>query len=86
MAKATVEKIPPKPVESELRYTLELNHGEAQTLVAILRNVGGCPKTSRRKHAIGVLEALRAVGVDTFVSTTYLFEDGKSVLYFRGGG
>lgn len=51
---ATAERAP-SPV------SLTLTEEEAGTLVAILRNVGGDPEKSRRRHADSISNALYAV-------------------------
>lgn len=43
--------------------TLTLSEAEANFLVDILAFVGGCPDTSRRMHADGLIRALREARV-----------------------
>ena len=53
---------PPPPV---LSVTLDLTAEEAQTLYDVLRNVGGCPKKSRRRYASSVLDAMEEIGYES---------------------
>lgn len=42
--------------------TIELNQDEAETLVVVLRKIGGAPDTTRRGFTDNVLKALRTIG------------------------
>jgi len=56
MAKASVKfKQVVNPIES---MTITINQQEVETLIAILRRIGGCPDNSPRKHAANILEAI----------------------------
>lgn len=69
---------------------LYLSQKEAQTLLIIMNRIGGDPKTSLRKHADSIREALIHVGVtvpsrDVFVDApsvsvnTIMFKEGTYV-------
>ena len=70
MATAKKNIIPPVPVVPKFTVTLELNEDEAKTLRDILYLVGGDPKTSRRRYARSVMDALTGVSgrSDAFIS------------------
>lgn len=78
MAKATVITVPPSP-PPEKRVVLELTMEEAETILAVLRCVGGDFERSRRGVADHVLYALQDAGVagDTrdLLSAGIWFED-----------
>lgn len=44
-------------------YELRLTKNEAETLLKVVRNVGGNPRVSRRKHTQAIMEALEVAGV-----------------------
>ena len=70
-----------KPVP-EQRYTFTFTADETNTLISILRRVGGPIEKSPRKHASDVLDSLvRAMPRHT--DRTDLIEDGKQSIYFK---
>jgi hypothetical protein len=65
MAKASVKfKQVVNPIES---MTITINQQEVETLIAILRRIGGCPDNSPRKHAGSILEAIEDSLVGTVI-------------------
>lgn len=63
MAIATRIEIPPKPVEPDVKFVLELTPEEAETLVILSGCVGGNPSNTRRKHTNAICNALLATGI-----------------------
>jgi hypothetical protein len=59
MATATKEQIP----QPQYVVRLELTDKEAETLVKILDNVGGCRNNSPRQYADSMARALKKCGV-----------------------
>ena len=70
MATATKKEILPVPVAPKVEITLVLSLDEATTLRDIMYLVGGDPKTSRRRYARSVMDALTGVSgrSDAFIS------------------
>jgi hypothetical protein len=60
---AAAEKTTVERVVTEEGFTLKLTVNEAETLVAVLAQVGGDPVTSPRGLAEGVLTSLMGAGV-----------------------
>lgn len=61
MAKSGVKYVQVKKVVDEERFTLELDKDEVLTLAAILERVGGDPRTTRRKYADKLRDAVQSV-------------------------
>jgi len=59
MAKASAETVVKTTV------TLEMTGEEAEAVSVVLRKVAGDPRSSRRGYTANVLDALRAVGIDS---------------------
>lgn len=88
MAKATVKLLQPviAPVES---VTLTLNLNEINTLMFILRRIGGDPAFTPRKHADSIVQAINSALLDSNVNLVIpdfpLDENpnGRNNIYFK---
>jgi hypothetical protein len=83
-----IAKIEDREVEVIVRQTknepvilLELSKEEASTLYDILKRIGGCPDTTRRKYAQSIFDAMaKATGHSRWDSATDVRD--KSSIYF----
>lgn len=87
MPKVTVkmEKVK-KMVETEVTvktYQLTLSEAEARTLRMVSAAIGGCPKTTPRKHTHAIDLALDEAGVPWISSSGYV-DEMASCLIYRG--
>lgn len=60
MAKATFDAI--RKIVKVNSVTLTLSENELKLLLTVLNRVGGCPKTSVRKHADSIISAIEENG------------------------
>ena len=69
-----------RKVQTDYKVELLLNQQEAETLRAILNQVGGSPEKSRRKHADSMIAALVEIGVSV---TDFDISGETRYIYFK---
>lgn len=78
MAKATKQVA---ITETLTGVTLELSVQEVRTLAVILQHVGGSPKTTRRRDAAAISNALDALNIPCEHPRDWLEEHGRNIYF-----
>lgn len=64
--------------------TIQLDQDEAESLVLVLRKIGGPPSTTRRGHTDSLYQALRKIGFDKDYNSMKGYEMEGSLVFSKG--